>query len=278
MRHKSKFVVVALMFSLVTPSFGQSADPRTVYERLQYFPMQAVGLQIDAAGRATPLQQTSAQFDAGADQLADGLLTNTVAFLYYALPPAALSNSFKQYLQSAARARLDEQIGSSPSASGSTSVASRTGLTSLISMAVEAGAVSQTIDQSVLTLRANADGLARFLSNEEVFSPCAGKGSCDNYGFLKDVELSASFNVSDSGTQTLSGTSVSNGNVVEFSTLVDSHQFSSATVRWAAKNDRDLRSPKYRDNWMKWFKSNQPDLSAAGMELLSYIDAVLLKV
>lgn len=275
MRHKVK-VLIALPFLLAASLFGQSSDPRSLDERLEQFPMERVGVRIEAGRRIlVPVSQSA--YDQAVDGLADGLLTDTVAFAYYALPPSALTNSFKQFLQSAARARLDEQIGSSPSAAGSTSVVSKTGLTSLVSMAIETGAVSQTIDQTVLTLRANADGLARFLSNQDVFSPCSGNGSCANYGFLKDIEVSASFNVGDSGSQTLNGTSVS-GNPVEFSSLLNKHQFSSATVRWAAKNDRDLRSPKYRDQWMKWFKANQPRLNAAGEELLKFIDAVLLKV
>jgi len=83
MRNKNKIAAVVLMFVLVSPSFGQAADPRTVTERLQFFQMDLVGLKIDpVTGRVTSVPRTPAEFDAGVDQVSDPLLTSTVAFLY----------------------------------------------------------------------------------------------------------------------------------------------------------------------------------------------------
>src|SRR5207249_5256249 len=92
-------------------------------------------------------------------------------------------------------------------AGGSTSTVSKTGLVELLGFAWESGAVSPAIAQNVVTLRANADGLVRFASNQEIFPACGPSDpDCAAPGPLKDLELSASFNVSDAGTKTFNGT------------------------------------------------------------------------
>lgn len=262
---------IALVFFLLANLQGVDgaapSDPRTTAERLNYFDLSVI-INLPAA----------ATRNARRDDMADALGTHNYAFVYYALPPSTLSDSFKEFLQSAEKTRVDQQIGSSASAGGSTSTASKTGLATLLGFALESGAVTQTIDQNVATLRANADGLVRFLSNQELFPACDRKSpECSAPGPLKDVELSVSFNVNDAGTRTLSGVAPASGNPVDFAALLSKHQFSAATARYAINNNRDPRSKKYRDKWMAWFKANQSLLQAAGRDLLSYVAALHLK-
>ncbi len=236
-------------------------DPRSIQERLFYF---------DIAG---------ARLRNSPEKLADVLGNEIWALVYYALPPSAVSDSFKQFLQTAEKTRVDKQVGSSATAGGSTSTVSKTGLVELLGFALESGAVSPTIEQNVVTLRANADGLVRFASNQEIFPACGPSDpDCAAPGPLKDLELSAAFNVSDAGTKTFKGTAPTTGGSVDFSAVLQRRPFGSATVRYAVDNNRDLRSKKYRENWLKWFQSNRSQLAAAGRDLLGFVNSVLLRV
>jgi hypothetical protein len=254
----------------VSAQTGQP-DPRSTAERLFYFRLDTVPADTEARG-------------AKIQDLADTLGTNAYALVYYAIPPAVISDSFKDFLQTANKARLDQQHGASPSASAATSAVARTGISSILDAALEAGAMSQTVDQNVVTVRTNVDGLVRFLSNQEVFTPCpSGNPDCSTSTPFKHVEVAASFNTSDGGTQTLSGTTVpatgtNAGTPVSFSALLNKQQFASATVRYAIMDSRDLRSDAYRKKWLAWFESNRPALTAAGAELLRYVDTVINKV
>jgi hypothetical protein len=242
-------------------------DPRSLDERLTYF-------QIPEIIARPPAERTDRLND-----LADVLGTHTFAFVYYALPAGAVSDSYKEFLQSAERTRVDRQIGSSAAGGGSTSIVSRTGLAPLFGFSLESGAVTQTVDQDVATVRANADGLIRFLSNQDVIPGCAqDDAACDAPGPLKNLELSASFNVSGAGTNSLSGTTPGTNNSVDFAALINQHQFASATARYAVMNNRDPRSNAYRMKWMAWFQANQAALASGGADLVGYVAAVLKKV
>src|SRR5688572_5080652 len=221
--------IASLLVTVATtgPAFAQRVDPRTLEERLVFFPIADVAAIPDAATRAVRR-----------DDLADVLGTHTYAFVHYALPANTVANSFKEFVQTAQKTRVDQQIGSLVSGGGSTTVTSRTGLTTMLGFALEAGAVTQTVEQNVATLRTNADGLIRFLTNQEVIPACAPRHpDCAAASFLKDVEVAASFNVSDAGTQNLSGTAPGAGNA-GFSALISERQLSSFSARYAAFNSR----------------------------------------
>jgi hypothetical protein len=262
-RPRAWLLVAALL--LPSPALAQEAaerDPRTSGERLYYF------LSDEGDRAAVSLLQTAPA------RLTDPLQTSGFAFVYYALPPRAVTDTYKAFLRFAERARVDQQLGA-PSLGGSAGAASRTGLASVLGLALETGAVTQTVDQNAMTLRANADGLARFLSNQEIFTPCAdGDAGCRASGFLKNLELSASFNVSESDTKTLSGVVPGTGDETAFSAAVSTKQLRSASARYAIYNSRDLRSAEYRERWVQWLRQNPNALAAAGTDLLRQFSAL----
>jgi len=241
-------------------------DPRSLAERLYYFKLDEV-LAAEAATR-----------DARRDDVANVLRTHTYAFVYYAIPPTVISDSFKEFLQAASKARVDKQLGASPSAGAATSVVARTGIASLFDVALEAGALSQTVDQNVVTLRTNADGLVRFLSNQEVFSACPpSEPDCSSAGPFRNLELAASFNAGDAGTQAVNGKTPA-GTPIGLSALLNKQDFSSVTARYAVLNSRDIRSDDYRKKWLEWFQANSQTLGIAGADLLGYVSNLLEKV
>jgi len=249
-----------------TRAAAQQIDPRSIEERLAFFPLAGVVSLADSLTR-----------NAALDNLVDVTGPQSYAFLHYALPPSVLVNDFRRFLQTANSARVDQQIGSL-AGGGSTGAASRTGLTALLGFAFETGAVTQTVDQNAATLRANADGLLRFLSNQDVIPPCApSQPDCGTPGWLKDVELAASFNVSDAGQQNIRGTTPA-GSAAGFSALLDNRQLAGFSVRYAVSNPRDPRSPQYRAKWVAWLQSNRSQLGIAGDSLLTFVKAALLPI
>src|SRR5712691_5915985 len=92
--------VLAGALSLASPLAAQtpSSDPRPLDERLSYF----LEARADAVARGSVRDRF--------DQLPDVLGNATLAFTYYALPRATLTDSFKAFLQSADKARVDQQI------------------------------------------------------------------------------------------------------------------------------------------------------------------------
>ena len=274
----ARLAVLVGVLAIASPLAAQtpSSDPRPLDERLSYFleyRADALRREQGGAGDTRTPAARAASLRERLELLPDVFGTSTRAFVYYALPRAALTDSFKEFLQSADKARVDQQIGS-------TSKAVKTGVAALVGFALETGAVSQTINQNVATLRANAEGLGRFLSNQDVFAACAPDDrSCNAWSGLKNLELSASFNVSDADTKALAGTTAGAGaRPVSFTSALTQHQFASATARYAVANPRDLRSKKYQAQWLAWFERNRAALEVAGDDLLKHLKDVTIKL
>src|SRR6185295_6765806 len=79
---------------------GKPADPRTTDERLAYF-IQRREAVLSPAGNV-PVAQRQPRLDA----IPDVFGNNFYAFVYYALKPEALGDSFKEFLQTAANTRV----------------------------------------------------------------------------------------------------------------------------------------------------------------------------
>jgi len=167
------------------------------------------------------------------------------AFVYYALPPAAVKEAYTIFLSAIEKTRVDQQLG----AAGA-NAATKAGLTSLMSFALESGVLTETGAQNAATVHANADGLMRFLTNREVVPQCAPADTACQPGWASNLDLSASFT---------------------------GHQFSSATVSYAVANPRDIRSPERRAKWLAWFEANHTTPGVAGRELLAYVSSLIAK-
>lgn len=201
------------------------------------------------------------------------------AFIDYVVASNAFGATFRNLLKSAENGRVDEQSGAPTTAGGATSAAEKAGLTGLVTAALETGALTQTLDQNLFTLRGNAEGLFRFLSGQEVLPQCldATDTSCDPSP-LNNLELTASFAVSKSNTQTVTGQSVDGGATLTALISSPNRQFSSATARYAIINSRDLRSKTYRDAWNAWFSQNRTALEQASSDVLSAEDAIFNQI
>lgn len=200
-------------------------------------------------------------------------------FIDYVRGTNAFRGTFRSLLQSVENGRVDEQAGASATAGGTASAAEKAGISGLVTAALESGALTQTLDQNLLTIRGNAEGLFRFLSGQDVIPMCfdAKDTSCDPSP-LNKLELTASFDVSNSNTQAVTGQNASGGATLAALLTSEKRQFSSASARFAIIDSRDLRSKKYRDAWAAWFDQNKLAIMQSGRDLLTTQDPIFLKM
>ena len=117
-------------------------------------------------------------------------------------------SGYKSFMTAIEKERNDVQTGSSPSASGTTSIVSKGVAAQVLSFATENGALSRIDSKTVSTFRGNPIGITRLLAGDEVFPYCA------IYDFacvspLARILEGSSFNVSFN---TLPASSTSSGN------------------------------------------------------------------
>jgi hypothetical protein len=142
-------------------------------------------------------------------------------------------------------------------------VAERSGYSSVLGLALEAGAVTQSSSGNTLTLQANSLSLYRFLANQYVFQYCPGGGmECQGAwaSFLNRVSGSAALTLSSASTQSVTG-SVSGGAGSTTGSQTQSSataliqnsasQLTGFTVHFQLWNSLDLRSKEYISAWKK---------------------------
>lgn len=258
-----QFACIALL--LTVPLFGQSTAP------IQTDPLARFDIPTNISSPDFPNVLTNFAVN-GRQQFIDYMVDTMNT-------RAAFNATFRNLLQSVENGRVDEQAGASATSGGTASAAEKAGISGLLTAALESGAMTQTLDQNLFTVRGNAEGLFRFLSGQDVLPVCFNTTdtSCDPSP-LNNLEFTASFDVSKSNTQTVSGQNPSGGATLAALLTSDKRQFSSASARFAIINSRDLRSKRYRDAWNTWFSQNHTALMQAGSDLLAAEDQIFLKM
>jgi hypothetical protein len=184
-------------------------------------------------------------------------------------------SGLSSFLSQVAANRLDVQNSASSNASGSSSVAERAGISDVLGIALDAGAVTQSVNGSALTLNGNALSLYRFVTNptESVFAFCATLASCETPGekFLNNLSGSATLNLSKTTTSTATGTAAGSGSAtttpVSATALIQNSasHLTGFSVRYQIYNQLDLRSQAYKAAWAQAF--SDPGLIAGAVAL-----------
>jgi hypothetical protein len=217
------------------------------------------------------------------DFLADLLSpkSSPVAFAYYVVnkenPNNRLSESgILSFLASVAESRLDTQNAASTGSSGTTSVAERSGISDVLSAALESGAVTQTVNGSSLTLQGNALSLYRFVGHQDVFQYCSyDQPDCEGpfQTFLNKLSGSATLSLSNASTNTATGmvANPTTGTQTSAAALIQgsASHLTGFTVRFQPINKLDLRSKTYLDAWKTAF-SDPSLVTAAQNELKTF--------
>jgi hypothetical protein len=147
--------------------------------------------------------------------------------------------------------RVDEQLGSTSSTSGSTNLVSKGGIPAIFALAVENGALTQSVSGTTFTFRGTPAGIVDALRNKGF----ADLLPAERTPWTRRVSFSASFDASRGNPD---GGALFTG---------DRQQLSQWTARYEIVNRRDLGDPRYRVLFEQNLASNAADLAAAELSV-----------
>jgi hypothetical protein len=162
------------------------------------------------------------------------------------------------------RARVDKQVGTSAKGTGTTDLVSRPSTPELLGLAMQLGALTETVSGSTATLNANAYGAYQALIGEPTVCLVCSKSAWKNLNFA------ASFDLSRQATKKIATSGVANSTTppVDMVQLPQSsRQLSSVTVRYDIYNPLDPRSKEFKKAWSTAFQKHQQDLANAAKDL-----------
>jgi hypothetical protein len=177
----------------------------------------------------------------------------------------AEQNAGNQFLGWLNQQRPDQQLGASASATGTTSLVSKSGSSDLISLAIDAGALTQTVNGTTATLGTNADELFRVVTNHN--PDCLEYVNCSSLGWFDDsvldkLSLSAGLSLAQQSSTTTSTSGQASGST---STAVGSVQIpsgagrlSNISAKYAVRNKFDPKQATFQSKWMDAIKNNGP--------------------
>lgn len=128
---------------------------------------------------------------------ATGIVLNGPNFLYLIdviIAKRAGKDATTAFLTQAEETRLDKQMGSTPSAGGSTSLVVKGGAPTILGFAVENGGLTQSVDKTAVTFRGNPVGLINALANTGFVTGIKNDERDPVLRFLKKTSFAFTFN------------------------------------------------------------------------------------
>jgi hypothetical protein len=150
-----------------------------------------------------------------------------------------------EYLVDAEERRVDKQFGAAPSNSGTTSLTLKGSGPQILGLAVENGAITQSISGTTVTFSGNPLGIIQALSNKGYIQSYEEAQSYALTRFLKNLSFHLSFDTS----RGLAPSSATGEDQPPLILTADRQQLSEVGVRYEFYNQRDPRNPKYRAKW-----------------------------
>jgi len=205
------------------------------------------------------------------------------------------------------QSRTDEQFSPGSGLAGSTSAVAKAGLTSLLSAAIESGAITQAINGNTATFSANADGILRFIADANPFPFCdpdeptsvtipdttknadantkaeagkkataAKKRGCGT-PILRDIGITTSFDMQQGSTKTVATSPADNppGAPSSVNILTAKNRFSGVSVKYVFRNPQDIRSKTFQDAWTQYYSDNRQKFQDIGNTVLAVISPTL---
>jgi hypothetical protein len=197
------------------------------------------------------------------------LLSHPARFTRYAYGDALFGGLANAWQNS----RVDKQVGSTASSSGTTDLVSRPSTPQLLGLAMQLGALTQTVSGTTATFHGNADSMVRAVAGAPI--SCLG---CTGTKGWKNLNFSVSFDLSRQGGKQVSTSGQATATSPTPATIVlpqNSRQLSSFTARYDIYNPKDTRSPEFQQAWGNWFTAHAADLKIAGDKLLDTVSKFL---
>ena len=181
----------------------------------------------------------------------------TVDFITATASRFALNAAIADAIRTAGQQRLDQQLGATPSASGTTSLLSKAGSAELVSLALDAGVLTRSINGTTATLSMNADQLFRLVTGADPTCIVTTQ-TCKNESWFETrvagpTTISASMDLAQQSTTTTATSGQASGATP---TPVDSvaiptgaGKLSGITARYEIRNGFDPRSAQFHSAW-----------------------------
>ena len=204
------------------------------------------------------------------------LLANAVAKV--AISKIATSTA----LQDAGQARPDRQLGTTSNASGTTTLVSKPGSAELLSLALDTGVLTQSVNGTTATLSTNADQLFRLVTGNDpdCTVTCNSRAWFENK-ILTPTNIAASLDLAQQSSTTVATSGQASGTTpIEVNNAAiptGAGKLSGITVRYQLLNRFDPRSPQFRDSWTKTVHDS-PALKSAVINLQTATEVVMKKV
>lgn len=213
------FVAVLMLTTGGSPAFAQPVgDLRAEFDRF--------------VGNVTARLKPGATTEQVTDFLLQGDLRPRLVLL------AGAAVEFGHMIAEAEEARVDEQLGSTPSSGGTTSMVSKGGIPSVLALAVENGALAQSVSGTTVTFRGTPVGLVSAFQGKG-FTELLPEDDIPSM-LLSRVSFSVSFDTSRGVTEgdapSLSG---------------DAQQLSQWSVRAVLLNQRNPSRLAYQNLWTR---------------------------
>ncbi len=184
----------------------------------------------------------------------------------------ALNTAIADALRTAGQQRPDQQLGSTASASGTTSLLSKAGSAELVSLALDAGVLTRSINGTTATLAMNSDQLFRLITGGDptciVTTQSCKSGNWFESRVISPTTISASMDLAQQSSSTAgtagqaSGTTSTPVNSVAIPT--GAGKLSAVTARYEVRNGFDPRSEKFQTAWATQVTSLKANVTAIG--------------
>jgi hypothetical protein len=181
---------------------------------------------------------------------------SVVNFITAVGPLVAAKAAIADALRAADQARPDQQLGTNSNGSGTTSLVSKTGSAELLSLALDTGVLTRSVNGTTSTLGTNADQLFRLVTGRD--PDCTV--TCDSLGWfesniLGQTNLTASFDLAQQSTKTTPTSGQASGTtptpVGTAAIPAGAGKLSAVTARYEVRNRFDPHSATFQENWRK---------------------------
>lgn len=185
-----------------------------------------------------------------------------------------LPAAFRQVVSGLSQVRPDKQLSAQPPSSGTTSLVSKAGGSSILALAVDTGALTSTTSGTTTTVSGNLEGIGSLLMGQSPISidPTKQNGLRAIAG---SITLHATFNLAQPSTKTTTATqpgvpsSPPAGTRVNIPSSVG--KFTGLTAQFLIHNPFDPHSQTFRTRW----NTTKADLQTAAKAVLAATDALV---
>jgi hypothetical protein len=154
----------------------------------------------------------------------------------------------------AGQARIDQQFSAPTTATGTTSLVSKPGSADLLSLALDAGVLTRSVNGTTTTLSTNADQVFRLITGNDpdCTVTCKSLGGFENR-VLNPLNVSATLDVSQTGTQAVPTTGQASGTTptpVSSATIPSgAGKLTGIVAKYRLLNQFDPRTDAFKDHW-----------------------------